>query len=947
MIGKKIRQYMLVGKLGAGGMGVVYRAHDEVLDRLVALKFLGPDIAASAQAKARFLVEAKAASGLDSPHICTIHEISETESGEMFIVMSLYEGQTLKERIADGKLPPAEAAAMADQAARGLLSAHKRGIIHRDIKPANIMVTTEGTVKILDFGLAKLAFDQEITQTMGSGTPGTVAYMSPEQADGRQVDTRTDLWSLGVTLYEMVAGERPFRGGSTSAVLDAIRYSQTPRLDGIPRKLERIVNRCLEKNREARYSSADELLRDLERFQSGERMAGQRAKRIAVSAAAVCVAGVILGTMTYRSYKRQWARFEAVAQARSLAEQGRYAAAFRLAEEAAHILPQDPAVAALWPEVARNLSVDSEPATALVEWKPYLDRTASWTALGTTPIKDRRLPMGALRLRLSKQGYESFEIGASSDAYRYKLEATGSAPPGMALVRTLPLRADLRGIGSLRVSQLPEFYLDRFEVSNRQFREFVANGGYARQGYWKVPIVRDGRATRWEEAMKMLVDATGQPGPATWEAGSYAEGTADQPVTGISWYEAAAYAEFAGKSLPTVYHWVQAGANPNESAYQVPLSNFASAGLWPVGRSGAIGPFGAFDMGGNAREWCWNESDGKRFILGGSYADPNYMLTRGETAPPLDRSRTNGFRCMKYKANDGAAGKLTAPLAPYAPPNYVTAPAAGDDAFQVYRRLYQYEKTPLAAETKARDDSSDSWRREKIEFRAAYGSEKVVAHLFLPKQARAPYQCVVFFPSASASRRGRSDDIQPETYILRSGRAMLYPVYKGTWERFVPGSIDDPIWVRDGTIDDSKDLGRSLDYLETRNDIDMQKVAYLGQSWGGEVAPILLASENRVRTAVLLSGGMASMFGALPEINAANFLGRVRIPILMVNGAYDTILPPETSQQPMFERWGAARANKRYAQVASGHWVTAPEVRNETIREVLSWLDDKLGKPAR
>ncbi len=130
-------------------------------------------------------------------------------------------------------------------------------------------------------------------------------------------------------------------------------------------------------------------------------------------------------------------------------------------------------------------------------------------------------------------------------------------------------------------------------------------------------------------------------------------------------------------------------------------------------------------MGGNAREWCWNESDGRRFILGGSYADPNYMLTRGETAPPLDRSRTNGFRCMKYKANDGAAGKLTAPLAPYAPPKYLTAPPAGDEEFQRYRRLYQYEKTPLAAEVKARDGNSDSWqRREKIEFRAAYGSEK-------------------------------------------------------------------------------------------------------------------------------------------------------------------------------------------------------------------------------
>src|SRR5215831_6331182 len=156
MTGKKIRQYMLLEQLGAGGMGVVYKAHDETLDRLVALKFLGPNIRANAQANARFLVEAKAISALDSPHICTIHEISETESGELFIVMSFYEGRTLKHRIAEGPLAPAEAVDIAVQAARGLLSAHKRAIFHRDIKPANIMVTTGGTVKILDFGLAKL-----------------------------------------------------------------------------------------------------------------------------------------------------------------------------------------------------------------------------------------------------------------------------------------------------------------------------------------------------------------------------------------------------------------------------------------------------------------------------------------------------------------------------------------------------------------------------------------------------------------------------------------------------------------------------------------------------------------------------------------------------------------------------------------------------------------------
>jgi formylglycine-generating enzyme required for sulfatase activity/predicted esterase len=950
MTGKTIRQYRLIEQLGAGGMGVVYKAHDETLDRLVALKFLGPEIAASTQAKARFRLEAKAASGLDSPHICTIHEIGETDSGELFIAMSFYQGRVLKERISEGPLPPAEAVDIATQIARGLQSAHKRGIIHRDIKPGNIIVTTDGIAKILDFGLAKLAFDQEITQTLAGTTMGTVAYMSPEQADGLEVDPSTDLWSLGVVLYEMLAGERPFRAASAPAILDAIRHGQPAAVDGIPRKLQQIVNRCLEKNRERRYSS-EELLRDFDDLTGHERTThkGAMSKRaIAGAVAALCVATVVLGIMMFRSHKRQWARYEAVAQAHSLADQGQYAAAFHLAEEAARIIPEDPALVTLWPEVARNFSVDSEPAGALLEWKPYLDIAAPWTAAGTTPIKDRKLPLGALRLRLSKQGYEPLEISGSRDAYQLKLEAAGSTPPGMVRVPIRPLRAEIRGIGSLRVAQLPAFYLDRYEVTNRQFRQFVAGGGYAKREYWKVPIAKGVGVLPWEEAMKMFEDTTGQAGPATWEAGSYVEGTADQPVTGVSWYEAAAYAEFVRKSLPTIYHWVQAGPNPGESAYQVPLSNFAGAGLWPVGRSGAIGPFGTYDMGGNAREWCWNESGGKRFILGGSWADPNYMLTRGETAPPLDRSRTNGFRCMQNMGDHGGMGELTAPLSPYRPPDYLNATPASDDAMQQYRGLYHYDKSPLAAAVTGRDDRSDSWRRERIEFRAAYGSEKMIAQLFLPKQAKAPYQCVVFFPAASVSMRGsKSDDIQPETYILRSGRAMCYPVYKGTWERYVRVSQDDAIAVRDVTIADSKDLGRSLDYLETRNDIDMQNVAYLGYSWGGEVAPMLLASENRIKTAVLMSGGMASFFGPLPEINAVNFLGRVRIPILMVNGAHDMILPPDTSQEPMFERWGTNRASKRYTKVAAGHWVTAPEVRNETVREVLTWLDDKLGKPAR
>jgi dienelactone hydrolase len=174
---------------------------------------------------------------------------------------------------------------------------------------------------------------------------------------------------------------------------------------------------------------------------------------------------------------------------------------------------------------------------------------------------------------------------------------------------------------------------------------------------------------------------------------------------------------------------------------------------------------------------------------------------------------------------------------------------------------------------------------------------------------------------------------------------MLYPIYKGTYERFVPGSADDPIQVRDETIAASKDLGRSIDYLSSRKDIDSEKLAYLGASWGAEVSPIVLAVESRLKTAVLLSGGMNSFYGALPEINAVNFLGRVKIPILMVNGRYDSILPVETAQTPMFRLIGTPAADKRHVILISGHSVNSPEVRNETIREVLSWLDRYLGKP--
>ena len=218
--GSRLGQYEIVSLIGAGGMGEVYKAQDTRLKRLVALKLLPPELTRDEPAKQRFLQEARAASALDHPNICTIHEINETPDGQLYLVMAYYEGETLKEKIERGPLPLDEAVDIAIQIGQGLAEAHAAGVVHRDIKPANVMLTKGAQVKIVDFGLAKLAGQVGLTQT--GKALGTVAYMSPEQARGHEVDHGADLWSLGVVLYEMLAGRRPFPGEHAQSVVYAI-----------------------------------------------------------------------------------------------------------------------------------------------------------------------------------------------------------------------------------------------------------------------------------------------------------------------------------------------------------------------------------------------------------------------------------------------------------------------------------------------------------------------------------------------------------------------------------------------------------------------------------------------------------------------------------------------------------------------------------------------------
>ena len=265
LVGQTVSHYKILEHLGGGGMGVVYKAQDLKLDRSVALKFLPPDLIRDPQARTRFLHEAKAASALQHNNICTVHDVDETADGALFIVMDLYDGETLKERIDRGPLQISEARNLAVQIAQGLSEAHRAGIIHRDIKPANIHITKSGVAKILDFGLAKLCGRTMLTKA--GSTIGTAAYMSPEQASGETVDHRTDIWSFGVVLYEMLTGQRPFKAEYENALIYSIlntepRPPSHTRRD-VPASVDGVVAKCLAKSPDDRYGRIDELIADL------------------------------------------------------------------------------------------------------------------------------------------------------------------------------------------------------------------------------------------------------------------------------------------------------------------------------------------------------------------------------------------------------------------------------------------------------------------------------------------------------------------------------------------------------------------------------------------------------------------------------------------------------------------------------------------------------------
>ncbi len=660
---------------------------------------------------------------------------------------------------------------------------------------------------------------------------------------------------------------------------------------------------------------------------------------------------LILVFFGFKLYKKQYARNKLIPEIQKLVQNNFFtpAYAFELSTEAEKYIPDDSILISLWPRVGYRSSLKTQPEGAHVFWKDYDKSKDTWKGLGITPLKNYLMPVSYIRIKIEKAGFQTVFLTnhglywPNPDTV-LKLDSTGVLPENM--VRVPSQIAPVINMGRIKYKGkiVGEFLVDRFEVTNKEYKRFLDAGGYSKRNYWKYPIYSGEKEIPWDSAMNIFIDKTGKKGPASWEVGNYPELEENYPVAGISWYEASAYAAFVGKELPTIYHW-SVVAETSRSMNIIPLSNFNGKSTVPVGSMEGMSSYGIYDLAGNVREWCYNGNGekGKNYIVGGGWNDPPYAFNGAGMQPSLDRSLSNGFRCIKELPGDTTFIYLSSDVArPF--DNYYKEKPVDDKTFNIFLRQYAYDKIPLNAHVINFVDSS-IWKIEKVILDVGYNKERLDVYLFIPRDVQPPYQPIIYFPGSGVIYNNKftvyNYGLRVVDFIVKSGRVLVCPIFKGTCERKDELSSDlqeETVFYKDHVIMWRKDIGRTIDYLGTRNDILSDKVGYFGYSWGGFMGGLIPAVERRIKALVLHVGGM-DINKALPEADQINFLPRVYQPVLMLNGKYDMFFPVKTSQFPMFNLLGTPEKDKKILIYDTGHLVP----RTELIKETLAWYDKYLG----
>lgn len=647
---------------------------------------------------------------------------------------------------------------------------------------------------------------------------------------------------------------------------------------------------------------------------------------------AIALAGTLFLNW-HQNRDQRWLHEQALPEIRQLIEFD-VASAWQLARQARERIGNDPQLEQLWLDLTLPADIHSEPPGAMVSIRGFDEVDPGWITLGTTPLEQTRLPLTMLRFKLELDGHEPIETAPSvlPSPEILHLHTAEQTPPGMVFVRG----------GTVRFFRwdavVEDFWIGRHEVSNQEYLAFVEAGGYRQPEFWldDLPAEFDALA----DLMEKLVDSTGRPGPATWAMGTYPPGESSHPVAGVSWFEARAYARWAGKELPSAFHWYRAAGlgTPQHANFTGVLarSNFESRGTVPVGSLAGLGPWGTYDMAGNVREWCTNPSASLRQSLGGGWQDTSYQFSDINAFEPLDRSPSQGFRLML------PAGETDPNLhRDLVMPERSQGEPVDDAIFALYARLFDYDPMPLDARIDRVDDSHRLWVREHISFNAGYGRERVTAHLFLPRHVSPPFQTVVHFPGGDAMLLNDINDagLLPIEPFIRSGRAVIYPVYQGTFDRR-PDHRPGPIGIRNLLVQQIKDLRRTVDYLNTREDIDSDFLLYHGISLGAVRGSFALAIEQRFRAAILVSGGMIPTSFLPPEVQQIDYVTRINLPLLMINGREDFNFPYRDSQRPFYESIATAPENKKLLALDWGH---LPTGYSDVMREVVDWADRWLG----